>query len=563
MSPVRNFTGDQDGVSLGNGAGDQIAFYNSGTVPQRSNPGQAPIYPVTGAQVVTYQQTLTPASVATITAAEQSLTVGTTAGNGLLSTDFVAAVNKPTQQAGIGVHTARISAANTMFLVFSNTTGGTLTPTASQVYNVTVLRNFPTHVQALAPVAVVANSVSEQVFNLTPVSAAGTAVVNAAGQVSGVVMTSAGSNYTVPPQIAFNYLPAGPAASGPQVNPSNPGAITLNAANTNLLPGAGASAVPIMSAGTVVGVQITNPGAGYTTAPTITFLGGNDIAPGMAVMVTKPTTNAGLAICNARVTGLNQIAIQFVNLTAATVTPTSPENYSIVGLHTLPTANQLTSYGMVATGLVSVASQTCAEQTFTVSGLLAVDIAVSANKPTASAGLGVAGSRVSAANTLAINFVNPTGAAITPSATEVYFVNILNQVPIVPFSVLTSRLSPTSVAANQTAEQTFSVTGLPFVNSSPGTVFVNKPSFQPGLAIAGCRISAANTLAITFENVTGSAIIPNSEIYTIGVFNAVGPGGGVPGSWVALTVQSHRITDLLNEVQQTLGEAGLGAFKGA
>jgi len=59
----------------------------------------------------------------------------------------------------------------------------------------------------------------------------------------------------------------------------------------------------------------------------------------------------------------------------------------------------------------SVAINTVAEQTFTVTGLTTGDKVV-VNPPSLSAGLGIAGARVSAANTLAINFVNPTGAAI-------------------------------------------------------------------------------------------------------------------------------------------------------
>ena len=543
--PTKVITGGIDGCSLGNSQLDYVSMYNSSGVQQRSNPGQGPLGISNGAQVVTYQQTLTPASVASLTAPEQSLTVGTTAGNGLLTTDFVAAVNKPTQQAGIGVHTGRISAANTLFLTYSNTTGGTLTPTASQVYNVTVLRNFPIHSQTLTPAACAASTTTEQIFNLTPVTAVGTAKI-ANGQVTGVQVTTAGSNYTTVPTVVFNY-----GVTSPQVNPANSTAAPL---------GSGASGIAILSGGTVVGVQITNPGSGYYVAPTVTFLGGNNIAPGMGLMVTK--LSAALGIGNVRVTGINQIGITYVNPTAAAATPTS-EAYSIVGLHTLPSDSAIVSYGMVATGLVSVASITTAEQTFTVSGLLSTDIAISANKPTLSAGIGACSTRVSAANTLAITFVNASAAAVTPSATEVYFVTTMTQTPSSPFIVLTSLLSPTSVAANQTAEQTFTVTGLPFVNSSPATVFVNKPSFQAGLAIAGCRISAANTLAITFENVTATAIVPNAEIYTIGCFTAVGPGGGVPGSWVALSSLRMNSRNLENELQQTLAENGLGAMKGA
>ena len=67
----------------------------------------------------------------------------------------------------------------------------------------------------------------------------------------------------------------------------------------------------------------------------------------------------------------------------------------------------------------SVAINTTAEQTFTVNGLLAGDF-VSCNKPTAQAGLGIVGCRVSAANTLAITFSNNTAASITPTAAQVY-----------------------------------------------------------------------------------------------------------------------------------------------
>lgn len=67
-----------------------------------------------------------------------------------------------------------------------------------------------------------------------------------------------------------------------------------------------------------------------------------------------------------------------------------------------------------------VGINTTAEQTFTVTGLEAGDMVLSVNKPTAQAGLGIVGWRVSAANTLAITFSNNTGTAITPTASEVY-----------------------------------------------------------------------------------------------------------------------------------------------
>ena len=68
----------------------------------------------------------------------------------------------------------------------------------------------------------------------------------------------------------------------------------------------------------------------------------------------------------------------------------------------------------------SVAAATTAEQTFTVTGLLANTV-VWVNKPSATAGLGIAGVRVSSANTLAINFANNTAAAIVPPS-ETYLI---------------------------------------------------------------------------------------------------------------------------------------------
>lgn len=68
----------------------------------------------------------------------------------------------------------------------------------------------------------------------------------------------------------------------------------------------------------------------------------------------------------------------------------------------------------------AVAANTTAEQTFTVTGLVVGDVIGAMNKPTAQAGLGIVGVRVSAANTLAITFSNNTAVSITPTASEVY-----------------------------------------------------------------------------------------------------------------------------------------------
>lgn len=83
---------------------------------------------------------------------------------------------------------------------------------------------------------------------------------------------------------------------------------------------------------------------------------------------------------------------------------------------------------------------------------------------------------------------------------------------VAALGVISVALSPAQVAANTTAEQTFTVPGL-LVGDYVG---VNKPSAQAGLGVAAVRVSAANTLAITFSNNTASPITPTaSETYLV------------------------------------------------
>ena len=59
--------------------------------------------------------------------------------------------------------------------------------------------------------------------------------------------------------------------------------------------------------------------------------------------------------------------------------------------------------------------------------------------------------------------------------------------------------------------ESFTVTGL----LTDMQVSVSKPSLDAGLGVVNARVSAANTLALTFMNATGSAINPGAETYKI------------------------------------------------
>ena len=77
--------------------------------------------------------------------------------------------------------------------------------------------------------------------------------------------------------------------------------------------------------------------------------------------------------------------------------------------------------------------------------------------------------------------------------------------------IQTTLTPSTGIAANTTAELTYTINGLK-VND---LIFVNKPTLQAGLGIVNARVSAANTLAVAYSNNTSSVITPTTETYNI------------------------------------------------
>jgi hypothetical protein len=80
-----------------------------------------------------------------------------------------------------------------------------------------------------------------------------------------------------------------------------------------------------------------------------------------------------------------------------------------------------------------------------------------------------------------------------------------------------------SVAANTTAAQTFTISGL---RTTDIVLSVSKPSLSAGLGICGARVSAADTVSITFNNNTVGAIDPAAEVYTFVIFRPDGTPAG-------------------------------------
>ena len=75
-------------------------------------------------------------------------------------------------------------------------------------------------------------------------------------------------------------------------------------------------------------------------------------------------------------------------------------------------------------------------------------------------------------------------------------------------------LTPASVLPALSAEQTFSVPGL----LTGDVLAVSAPALTAGIGLVGARVSAADTLALTFSNSTLGALVPTAGAYKVMAF---------------------------------------------
>lgn len=82
--------------------------------------------------------------------------------------------------------------------------------------------------------------------------------------------------------------------------------------------------------------------------------------------------------------------------------------------------------------------------------------------------------------------------------------------PLDAVKIFQINITPTSVPAQNSNEQTFTVIGI-----NPGD-YINLGSAAAqtaGIVVGSCRITAPNTLAVQFVNVSGAAVVPVSGTY--------------------------------------------------
>lgn len=80
------------------------------------------------------------------------------------------------------------------------------------------------------------------------------------------------------------------------------------------------------------------------------------------------------------------------------------------------------------------------------------------------------------------------------------------------------------LAANTSVERTYTVPGLQVTDN----VTVSKPTFQAGVSIANARVSAADTLAITFGNYGATTPTLTAENYQVEVNRPSNPQIALP-----------------------------------
>lgn len=272
---------------------------------------------------------------------------------------------------------------------------------------------------------------------------------------------------------------------------------------------------------------------------------------GELVQVSKATSQPGLDIAGCRVVSNNLLGVSFMNVTAGPLTPTAAQTYTIISLGGIDANNNDVLYQVTAGTVASVVSSTTMSAAITLSNLALSDIVIGVQKPTFQAGILFGTAWVTSAGKLGVTFGNPTAGPLTPTASEVYGVAIKRPNPVAPLVIYSQTLTPASVAANTTAEQGFTVTGL--IATTP--VWVNGPSQTANVGITGVRVSAINTLGITFANPTAAALTPASGTYVCGNFQMPidAPGNSIIQSAVLVQQQT---TVLANAIR-----AALAAYK--
>jgi hypothetical protein len=368
-----------------------------------------------GLPVIT--QALTPAVVAANTAVEQIFTIE---GSGAAAT---ALINSNGQVIGINVTAGGAGYFTPPEVVFAG--GG---PDATQVQSGTAAGLDSPAATGAMPYGT---------------GATGIAIVSG-GAVIGVRITNPGSGYQAAPNVSFNG--GNNIALGMTVVGSKPTAQTglgvgnwrvagnyqvgitfENYTGSAITPTAGETysfvavgPVPGISNEITYGAAAATPGAtvgATTTSEQAISITGITAAQDWVVGISKPSAQTGLGMLGARVSSAtsNAVYADYINITAGAITPTPTEVYTVVIGKTSPPQPAM-MYEQYVSSFTAVSANTGGEQQVTVTGVPAGSAVNVMPPPGMPAGLVIGGARVSAVNTVQVNFVNATAGSLTPPA---------------------------------------------------------------------------------------------------------------------------------------------------
>lgn len=538
-----SFTGNAVNLSqrkiVDDGNGDGILWSKN----PRSNPSQGVIQALPLTSLLHYSANDgTLSATAANTCGAQAITV-----TGLLATDFIIAIHKPTDQVGLSMgHGMYANAANSLNINLANPTGSSNTATSNESVNAVVARGMNV-VTTLTTVtlpafttAVNAPGMQETVFNL-------------AGSVGTFAATPIVSGGKI---VGFNTTPGG--------TYSTPPTVVLTPATGYLGNGASAQAL-LSSAGTVVSIVPEQFGQGYTSGQvTVSLIGGTQIAPGMIAQVNVSTQVANLAIGNVRVIGPNQIAVTSFCTGTGTVTPTAA-NYSFLAMDKIPAASAMGIVNITAAAnFANVAANALTAFQVPTPGVLVTDLflpVVPASGTAPQANLLVGPTTANVANNITIGFAG-AGVSTVTTAAGVYNIPVIRQAAAAPMNgPVDVYLTPAACAANTATEQVFTLpTNVTLQTLTP--VLVNMLNYAQGVTInTNGRAATASTLGIKFINNTPAAITPPPCVFRIANFPALIPTLGAnitqSGYTQMVGLGINQQVDLLNELQQTMQMYGI------
>lgn len=325
------------------------------------------------------------------------------------------------------------------------------------------------------------------------------------------------------------------------------------------------------------------------------------VATGSVIAISKPTTQAGIGIVNARAKAADTVAVTFINVTAGNITPTAAQNYWVMefrgpliqstgtltfGAVTARTTKEFEFTLTPGTGQQGVSSAKVADEPSTY-GLspdinsidgAAVGTAVSSqqsqailttsdvlngnpqclviNKPTAQADVSVANVRVLGNNKIAITIGNTHATDPKTATAEAYSFIALRGVSLYGDVIYGVDVGTVAAVNTVTAPQiTFTVNGLATTDIIKS---VTKPTDQAGLAIGQARVTALNTAGIKYINPTAGNITPTAdEVYLLTVQKNFGSGEGAVLTQFAPALTNVAAVATITGAEQTFSVSGL------